>query len=128
MHDTRIQPEGYTFSSVLRACVVLAHIQHGKEIHTHIIINGLQSNLFVGNALVTLYAQCQRIVLAHQVFDNMCESYMVSWTAIIAGNARCGSLNEALKFFGQMEQDGTKPISTTLTIVLPACGHLAALK
>ena len=103
MHNTSIQPEGYTFSSVLRACVVLAHIQHGKEIHTHIIINGLQSNLFVGNALITLYAQCQRIVLVHQVFDNMCERHMVSWTSIIAGNARRRSLDEALKLFGQME-------------------------
>ena len=58
MHEAGIQPESYTFSNVLRACVVLAHIQHGKEIRTHIIINGLQSNLFVGNALLTLYAQC----------------------------------------------------------------------
>ena len=107
---------------------MLAHIQHGKEIHTHIIINGLQSNLFVGNALITLYAQGQRIVLAHQVFDNMCERYVVSWTAIIAGIARCGSLNEALKLFGQMEQDGTKPNLITLTTVLPACGLLVALK
>ena len=103
MHEAGIQPESYTFSSVLRACAALAHIQRGKEIHTHIIINGLQSNLFVGNALVTLYAQCQRIVLAHQVFDNMCERYVVSWTAIISRNARCGSLNEALKLFRQME-------------------------
>lgn len=128
MHEAGIQPESYTFSSVLRACAALAHIERGKEIHTHIIINGLQSNLFVGNALVTLYAQCQRIVLARQVFDNMCERDVVSWTAIIAGNARCGYPNEALKLFGQMQQDGTKPNSITLTTVLPACGRLAALK
>lgn len=100
MHEAGIKPESYTFSSVLRACAVLAHIQRGKEIHTHIIINGLQSNLFVDNALVTMYAQCQRIVLVSQVFDNMCERDVVSWTAIIAGNARCGSPNEALKLFG----------------------------
>ena len=41
MHEVGIPPESYTFSSLLRACIVLAHIQHGKEIHTHIIINGL---------------------------------------------------------------------------------------
>ena len=30
MHEAGIQPESYTFSNVLRACVLLAHIKHGK--------------------------------------------------------------------------------------------------
>jgi pentatricopeptide repeat protein len=96
------QPNEFTFSSVLPACASMAALEHGKEIHTEIIRSGLQSNVFVGCALVDMYMKCGCMDLARKVFDEMPDQNVVSWTAMTVGYAQNGSVDEALRLFRQM--------------------------
>lgn len=43
--------------------------------------------MFVGNALVTMYAKCRSVKYARQVFDKMPQIDVVSWNEIIGGYA-----------------------------------------
>eukprot|EP01018_Ginkgo_biloba_P040409 Gb_21270 [translate_table: standard] len=128
MQQSQTQPNSFTFASVLPACATLASLEKGKEIHKEIIRNRFQYDVFVGNALVDMYAKCGSIEIARQEFDKMPQRNEVSWTAIIAGFAQNGRSEEALDLFVQMRLAGVKPNSKTFASVLPACANLASLK
>eukprot|EP01018_Ginkgo_biloba_P008766 Gb_30991 [translate_table: standard] len=104
MQQTGIQPNEFTFSSVLVACANLAALEHGKEVHEDVIRSGFQCNIFVGGSLVDMYVKCRRLEDARKVFDKMPEGNVVSWTAMIAGYAQNGDVDEALKLFEQMPE------------------------
>eukprot|EP01018_Ginkgo_biloba_P011209 Gb_02060 [translate_table: standard] len=128
MQRTGIQPNHFTFASVLPACANLAALEQGMEIHEEIIKIGYQSDVFVESALVDMYAKCGTMKKAHELFDKMPTRNAVSWTALIAGYAQNGQSMEALNLFRQMQLAGVKPDSKTYASVLPACANLGALE
>eukprot|EP01018_Ginkgo_biloba_P008633 Gb_28759 [translate_table: standard] len=123
MQQAGIRPDEFTFASVLPSCATLAALELGKEIHEGIIKNGFQSDVFVGSALVNMYAKCGSIQYARQVFDKMPERNVVSWTAMIVGYAVHGCGKEAIQLFEQMHHSGMKPDHVTFVAVLSACCH-----
>ena len=58
MKRSRIKPDQLTFSSVLSSCASLGAPEHGKGIHACILKRKFESDLSIGNTLVTLYAKC----------------------------------------------------------------------
>ncbi|XP_057870765.2 pentatricopeptide repeat-containing protein At4g02750 isoform X2 [Cryptomeria japonica] len=123
MQQVGIKPDSKTFSTVLPACANLAALEQGMEIHEEIIRIGYQSDVFLENALVDMYAKCGSIERARELFDKMCEQNTVSWTVMIAGYAIHGCAKEALKLFEQMEHFRMWPDHVTLLCVLSACCH-----
>ncbi|KAH9303130.1 hypothetical protein KI387_014713 [Taxus chinensis] len=104
MQREGIEPNGFTFSSVLPAFANLGDLKQGKEIHEDIIRRSVGTNCFVGSALVNMYVKCGSIEDARQVFDKMCERNAVSWTVMIAGYAQTGQVHEASKLFERMKE------------------------
>eukprot|EP01018_Ginkgo_biloba_P027290 Gb_25582 [translate_table: standard] len=128
MHREGNIPTESTFASILSACTGLSALEQGKQVHAHVIRNGFESKAFVGNALVDLYAKLGCTNDAQQVFEKMFERNVVSWNGMIAGYARHGQSEEALKHFWQMGQAGVKPNRFTFPRVLGVCASLAALE
>eukprot|EP01018_Ginkgo_biloba_P008465 Gb_26313 [translate_table: standard] len=122
-----VKPSSGTFASVLPACANLAALHEGKELHEDIIKSGFQYDIFVGNALVDMYAKCQRIEDAQKVFQEMPRRDLVSWNSMIAGYTQNGYFTEALKLFQQMQLMCVKPNPDAFASVLSACANLAAL-
>jgi pentatricopeptide repeat protein len=127
MKQQGINPNRSTFASVLSACASIAALEQGKQIHDHILKTEYSSDVVVGNALVTMYSKCGRINVAYQVFGQMTEQDVVSWTAIITGFAQHGSGKKALELFDRMQQVGIKPNHVTFVGVLTACSHSCLL-
>eukprot|EP01018_Ginkgo_biloba_P013153 Gb_16986 [translate_table: standard] len=128
MQQTDIHPDQFTFASVLPACAKLAALEQGTQIHEYLIRSGIQSDVFVENALVDMYAKCRSMEKARVIFDKMHQRDVVSWTSMIAGYIQNGQDVEAIMLFQQMQLAGVKPDSRTFAIVLPACANLAALE
>eukprot|EP01018_Ginkgo_biloba_P030400 Gb_19693 [translate_table: standard] len=128
MQRSNMQPDKYTFPSVLSACAGISELKKGKGIHDDIIGTGLESDVFVGNALITMYTKCGRIDFARQLFDKMPERSVVSWNSMIAGYFQNEQPNEALKLFLQMQLAGVKSNPSTISCVLQACGRLSAME
>ncbi|XP_057837922.1 pentatricopeptide repeat-containing protein At4g02750 [Cryptomeria japonica] len=101
MRKQGIKPDHFTFASVLPACVSLDRL---KEVHGDVLRYGFQSDVFVGSALVTMYAKCGRVEDACNLFDGMPERNVVSWNAMIAGYSQNGFMDEALKLFQKMPE------------------------
>eukprot|EP01018_Ginkgo_biloba_P009787 Gb_07730 [translate_table: standard] len=123
MHLTGVKPNAVTFASVLPACAGLSALKKGKEVHDNIIRSLIQRNVFVGNALVDMYAKCGSIENARNVFDKMPERNFISWNAMIGGYAMHGCGKEALQLFEQMQHSGMNPNHVTFVSVLSACCH-----
>ncbi|KAJ7564743.1 hypothetical protein O6H91_02G031500 [Diphasiastrum complanatum] len=128
MKEEGLQPDIVTYVVLLKACACIAALEQGKQLHLDIIKSGLQSDVFVGNALVDMYAKCGSIEDAHRMFNNMHERDVVSWNAMIAGYAQHGLGKEALDVCGQMKQEGVQPDIVTYTTLLKACASIAAFE
>eukprot|EP01018_Ginkgo_biloba_P002728 Gb_38067 [translate_table: standard] len=128
MRRTGIQPNQFTFASVLPACADLTALEQGKEIHYELVRAGFQSDVFVENALVDMYAKCGDIQKARDIFDKMPQRDIVSWTAMVSGYVQSGQHRDALELFGQMQLAGVKSDSKIFASVLPACADLTALE
>lgn len=118
-----LKPTAVTIASVLPACARLAAFRQSKEIHTYALRNGFESVVFVANSLIDVYAKCGNIDLARQVFHNISEKNVVSWTAMIAAYGMHGFGENALLVFNQMQQTGMKPDDVIFIAVLSACSH-----
>jgi pentatricopeptide repeat protein len=121
-----VKPDSKTFASVLPACASLAALEEGMEIHEE-VVRSKQCDAFVEIALIDMYAKCQSIEKARDLFDKMPQRNVISWTAMIAGYAYNGQALEALKLFQEMKLAGVKPDAKTFASVLPACASMVAL-
>eukprot|EP01018_Ginkgo_biloba_P036926 Gb_11578 [translate_table: standard] len=123
MQQRGVQPDQYTFSSVLPACARLGALEHGKKVHEDIMRSGFQSNAFVGSSLIDMYVKCGSIENARKVFDQMLRRNVVSWNAMIAGYAQNGNFDEALNLFGQMQLRGVKPDLVSWSVIIAGYAH-----
>lgn len=128
MLESGVEPNTFTFGSVLTACSNRGDVEWGKQVHAHIIKIGLGSDVIMSNALCNMFAKCRKMVHARQVFDTMPRRNVISWTAICTGYMESGDVEEALKCFGLMQSSGIKPNMFTLTCVLSGCGQLALME
>lgn len=75
---------------------------------------GFESDVYMGDVLIDMYAKCGNLENARQMFDKMSQRDVVSWTAMIAGYAQNGHTPEALTLFNQMLRSDAKPNSVTI--------------
>ncbi|XP_024532480.1 pentatricopeptide repeat-containing protein At3g02330, mitochondrial-like [Selaginella moellendorffii] len=127
-------PDAQLYVSVLKASAGLASKDEGKKslckekgrmIHAQLREAGFETNRFVANTLVDLYAKCGSLCEARRVFDGMLERDVVSWNSIIMGYAQAGEGEKALELFAGMEENGVEPDGQIFVAVLKACSSLA---
>ncbi|KAF4380351.1 hypothetical protein F8388_024644 [Cannabis sativa] len=104
-----IEPDSFTLGSVLTACAEMKSLRQGKEIHSHALIRGLQSNTFVGGALIEMYCRCHELLAAHRCFDEVRERDITTWNTLISGYSRCNQIEKIPIFLQRMKEDGFKP-------------------
>ena len=121
-------PNAVTYRSILNPCASAGALEWVKEVHSHALKAGLESDLCVGNALVEMYAKSGSIDDAELVFDRMVKRDVVTWTVMIGGLAQHGFGNEAFSLFLQMQRGGFVPNAITYVSILSACASTRALE
>ncbi|KAF3796824.1 Pentatricopeptide repeat-containing protein [Nymphaea thermarum] len=124
----QIVPNQFTIASVLSACASAANVCMGKQVHSFSFKIHCNTDLYVGSALVDMYARCGDMNCAHVVFDGMPERNEVPWNALIAGYARKGEGENALQQFWKMQQAGVEATHFTYSSVFSACASIGALE
>ncbi|XP_020107339.1 pentatricopeptide repeat-containing protein At4g02750-like [Ananas comosus] len=122
MMSEGIVPNSSTITSILSTCGMQGAAKLGRQIHTLAIKLGQDLQLFVGNALITMYFKCG-CVESLQVFDYMEERDIVTWNSVIAGCAQHGFGREAIEVFELMKSEGEVPNQVTFVGLLCACSH-----
>ena len=129
MQDNKaINPNAITYVCMLKACGSIGSLKMGEEIHVEVNRRGLlQRDVVLGTALVDMYAKCGMLEKAQEVFEDLPNRNVVTWSALIAGYTRHNLGDEALKCFRRMQDEGISPNAVTFICILKACGSTASL-
>lgn len=100
-----IRPDVVSLVNVLPSCASLGAIFQGKEVHCFAVRSGLFEDMFVGNALVDLYAKCGMMEEAKKVFERMEIKDVISWNTMVTGYSQTGGFNEALGLLQMMRAE-----------------------
>ncbi|CAN0901141.1 Pentatricopeptide repeat-containing protein At1g06143 [Linum grandiflorum] len=123
MINNGISPDEVTLASVISACAHLGALELGKEMHLYVMQNGFVVDVYIGSALIDMYAKCGCLERSLLVFYKLRDRNLFCWNAIIDGLAVHGYADEALAMFSRMEREGIKPNGVTFISVLSACAH-----
>lgn len=123
MRYSTLEPNDFTFTSLLSACTGSGALEQGRSAHCQIIHMGYDSYLHIANALISMYSKCGSVPDAFYIFDNMCGKDIVSWNSMISGYAQHGLAMQAIQLFEKMKKLGIKPDSITFLGVLSSCRH-----
>ncbi|KAG1368099.1 pentatricopeptide repeat-containing protein [Cocos nucifera] len=116
-------PSQMTFSSVLHACANLSSLEKGKNLHAKILKLGIQDEVFMGTALIDMYAKSGDIESSKKVFCRMPEKNEISWTAMVQGLADNGFAEESIILFEEMKKTAIVPTEPIFLSILFACSH-----
>lgn len=123
MQVAGVIPNKIAFFGSLEACANMAALEEGQEIHALLVANGYDQEVFMGNALITMYGKCANLHAARTVFGRMSQQNVISWNAMIGSYAQNGHNEKVLDLFHQMQLEGVKPDKITFISVLTACNH-----
>ncbi|KAJ4893363.1 putative pentatricopeptide repeat-containing protein [Raphanus sativus] len=123
MKSSGVRPDAVTLVSVLSSCAHLGAREVGQEVEKLVEADGFVSNVFVSNALISMYARCGDLAKARGVFDAMPVRSLVSWTAMIGCYGMHGMAETGVKLFDDMIKSGIRPDKTVFVMVLSTCSH-----
>ncbi|KAF5727163.1 Pentatricopeptide repeat superfamily protein [Tripterygium wilfordii] len=118
--------DNVVFSVVLKACCELRDFVEGRKLHCEIVKAG-NPDSFVLTGLVDMYAKCGQIDFSRQVFDEIVDGNVVSWTSMIVGYVQNNCAEEGLVLFNLMRERLVEVNQFTLVSLVTACSKLGAL-
>lgn len=127
MRKTFVCPNQFTLASVLQACASIACLGFGKQIHCLVVKNGLNTNVYVSNALMDVYAKCEEMEASMNLFSEFSDKNEVSWNTMIVGYVQLGDGEAAFQMFLNMCEEHVVATEVTYSSLLRACSSLAAL-
>ncbi|KAJ1703149.1 hypothetical protein LUZ63_002928 [Rhynchospora breviuscula] len=116
-----------TLTTILSCCAEMERLFSCAMLHAWILKNGFQSEVPVGNAMISSYFQCRCLVSSRKVFDAMSERNLITWTAMVSGMVQSQSFKEGLVLFKDM-RSYVKANYMTYSSALTACSRLMALE
>lgn len=123
----KMEPDEFTYGSVLKACAGQKLVNYGKEVHSRIIKSGMGFDIFVGSAIVDMYCKCSHVEEANKLHERIEEQTMVSWNSMISGFTLNEQSEESQKLFSKMLAMGFKPDNFTYATVLDTCASMATV-
>ncbi|KAF7827539.1 pentatricopeptide repeat-containing protein [Senna tora] len=117
-NDIRIFPDAVSLVNILPACASMGASLQGKQIHGFAIRSGLVDDVFVGNAVIDMYAKCGKMDEANKVFDRMKFKDVISWNAMVTGYSQIGRFEVALSLFERMREENIELDVVTWTAVI----------
>ncbi|KAL1329809.1 hypothetical protein HN51_046993 [Arachis hypogaea] len=113
-----VSPDPVSLVNILPVCAFVGSSMQGKQVHGFAVRSGLVDDVFVGNAIVDMYAKCGKMDQANKVFERMKLKDVVSWNAMVTGYSQTGMFGDALSLFEQMRQENIKLDVVTWTAVI----------
>lgn len=127
LSTARIEPDGITTVSVLKACAHVGEIGMGLLVHGFVTVRGFEDDLFVGNSLVDMYSECNDADSALKVFNEMPQKNVISWNSILSGFVHNERYLEATSLFYSMINAGVEADEVTLGNLLQTSKYLLDL-
>lgn len=123
MLRSNVEPDKYTFASVITGCARLGALGRAVWVHDLIVEKKIELNFILIAALIDMYSKCGDIKAAREVFNSVQRDDVSVSNAMISGLAIHGLAADAISVFSQMEEEKVLPDSITFLGLLTACNH-----
>ncbi|MCO5608976.1 hypothetical protein L7F22_063195 [Adiantum nelumboides] len=107
-----------TFVSTLHACSCECALQFGMQLHAGIAACLSTVDVFLGTALVSMYAKCACMDKAERFFEEMPNRSVISWNTMISAYARHGQGKIVVILFYQLQKVGFIPTVATFVSII----------
>ncbi|CAI0546714.1 unnamed protein product [Linum tenue] len=124
MVQTRITPNQYTLSAVLKACASLSNPLIGEQVHSYAMKLGLSAVDCVGNSLITMYARSGNMEHARKAFDVLFVKNLVSYNAMVDAYSKSSNSEQAFELLHEIE---TEIDSFTFASLLSGASSIGAI-
>ncbi|OMP04839.1 hypothetical protein COLO4_09253 [Corchorus olitorius] len=114
-----------TIGSLLHHCSKTNAFRCGLSLHAALFKAGLKADVLLSNHVLNMYAKCGKLDLARQVFDEMSQKNLVSWSAMISGYDQAGEPSSALDLFSAMP---FVPNDYIFSSAISACANLLLIR
>ncbi|XP_031266496.1 pentatricopeptide repeat-containing protein At3g62890-like [Pistacia vera] len=104
MLNDNVGVDNYTYPLLAQASALRLSVFEGKLIHDHVVKVGFDSDVYVNNTLINMYAVCGNMCDARKLFDVSPVLDLVSWNSILAGYVNAGNLEEAKDIYDRMPE------------------------
>lgn len=128
MHMNGVTIDTYTLCSSLTASSSIRNVRFGQQVHAMVAKSGWSSSVFVGSALVDLYAKSLVIEDAEVMFEEIPVKNTVCANALLSGYAEAKMWLEGLELIRKMSVLNLDHDNFTLSATLRACAGLPAIK
>ena len=111
-----------TLGSLLNHCSKTKAFHNGISLHAVAIKAGMLC-IINSNHTINMYSKCGKLILAHQLFDEMPERNLVTWSALISGYDQAGKHLMAIDLFKKMRTE-LWPNEFIFSSALSSCASL----
>ncbi|WCJ41802.1 Pentatricopeptide repeat-containing protein At2g27610 [Euphorbia peplus] len=127
MQRDGVMPNPFTYATVFGAVADLGMVDTGVQLRAMVIKNGFEANVYVCNALISMYSKSRMIGDAKGVFDGMVTRNNVSWNSIVSGYIRNGFHFEAFEMFYHLKVADVKANNMMLASMIQSCANIKEL-
>ncbi|MCO5605885.1 hypothetical protein L7F22_060070 [Adiantum nelumboides] len=113
--------------AVLKASYELGYIECTQIVHSEIIEEELEKDVFFGIALVRTYTKFSLLADAQAVFDEIVDVDLILWNTLIGGYVDHGLYEEVMQCLRQMQWQALPPSPVTIVYGLRACVNAGCL-
>jgi pentatricopeptide repeat protein len=118
-----VEPNEYTFSSLIKACANQAALEQGTQLHAQVVKFNFDSDPYVSSILVDMYGKCGLLDDSIRVFDEIGDPAEIAWNSLVSVFAQHGLGKGAIETFDRMIYKEVKPDAITFVSLLTACSH-----
>lgn len=121
-------PDGYTLVGLISGLADMSLIGVGQSVHGLCLKSCLDSDAYVGAALVSMYARCTCMDSACKVFGGLSQPDLVAWSTLVMGYCQCGDGEKALLVFRNLMIKCRTVDHVLISSVLVATAQLANVR
>ncbi|KAG5245681.1 pentatricopeptide repeat-containing protein [Salix suchowensis] len=122
-----VLPNSITFVSIIPSCEVGGGILYGESFHARVIKHGLENQVSVLTALVSMYAKLGQMHKAENLFDRISNRNLLLWNVMVSAYVRNSLWDTSLAAFCEMQLGGFSPDAVSIVSILSACSNLEAV-
>lgn len=120
-----IQPSGFVISSLVTACNKSSSMANeGFQLHGFAIKSGLIYDIFVGTSFVHFYGSYGIVSNAQNLFNEMPDRNVVSWTSLMVSYSDNGSKEQVINTYQRMRHEGICCNENNIALAISSCGFL----
>mgnify|MGYP000140803485 CR=1 FL=1 len=112
---------------LVQRCIDRKDLDAARLLHSIVMKRAHPLDSFLGSHLIRMYALCDRLSEANDVFYKVFNPNAFAWTALILAHSRLGSSRYVIHLFRQLQLSDVTPGEYIYISVLKACSRMECL-